>query len=153
MAGFLDLHKLQRAVCSQRVFWLKLSQFAVFRDAWIEFMAESNVKGWEIKWAFTAERVNLANHSDTQIQLALLSCPIAAPQFAPPCAVQLCSVFSVALVQHLEIAISVSTSERYESILLGRVCILQSAAASSAVYAVLISSEVRYKEKKIHFVT
>lgn len=97
-------------------------------------MAEGNVKGWEIEWAFTAEGVNLANHLDKQIELGLLSRPTAAPRFAPGCAVQLRSVSSAALVQHLEIAISVSTSERYESIvLLGRVCILQSAAASSVV--------------------
>jgi len=48
------------------------------------------------------EGVNLASHSDKQIELALLSCAIAAPQFAPRCGVQLCSVSSAALVQPLE---------------------------------------------------
>lgn len=78
------------------------------------------------------ERVNLANHSDKQNKLPLLSCPAAAPHFAPWWAVQPCSVFSAA-VQHLEIAISLSTSERYENIFLGRVHILESAAANFVV--------------------
>lgn len=77
--------------------------------------------------------LNLSSHSGKQIEFALLSCPIAAPQFALWCAVQPFSVSSAALVQCLEMAISLSTAEGYESILLRRVCILQSAAASSVV--------------------
>lgn len=78
------------------------------------------------------ERVNLPNHLDKQNKLPLLSCPTAAPCFALRWGVQPCFVFSVAM-QHLEIAVSLSTPERCENVILGTDHNLESAAANSVV--------------------
>lgn len=78
------------------------------------------------------EEVNLGNHSDKQIELALLSYPIAA-QLALQCVVHLCSVSSTALILRLQIAIFLSTSALHEFTSLARACILRNAAANPVV--------------------